>query len=83
MNYLPILIAISGIILPIVGGAAVFMYFLRRDILQKLNEDSGIIVQSGAKRHMMRERRAPRVIDDATAFAIEKEQAERNSRDYR
>jgi hypothetical protein len=56
----------------------------RRDILRNLVADNGtidrkVVSPKGSRIH----NKAPRVIDDATAFRIEQEQTARNARDYR
>jgi hypothetical protein len=84
MDYMAVLAASSAVVLPLLGGLAVTIYFLRRDILRTLGENDGKI-EYGSK--PVREKRlvnkAPRVIDDETAYRIEQEQTQRNARDYR
>jgi|DEB0MinimDraft_10_1074344.scaffolds.fasta_scaffold264247_2 hypothetical protein len=78
-----IFVCMAVLALPVLLACVGFMFWIRQDILTNLKADDGIIVRDGVPRKRMLEKKAPRAIDDATAFAIEKEQAQRNARDYR
>jgi hypothetical protein len=85
MDYLMILIVTSLIVLVAVTvGVLVVLRNLRADILDRLAPEHGTMVETAApQRRRPVVKRAPRIIDDASAAAIEQRQITENEGRYR
>jgi hypothetical protein len=82
-NLESLLIAYVIVVIPIIVAVLVIVRNFRNDILDRLTPDRGTMIKTEFTPRGPITKKAPRIMDDATAAAIEKIQKQRNEGEYR